>query len=526
MTRRRPILCWPILTTAVCAAVWWTLHVPHTPRKIFSAIPVQATFLSAHKNLAGRWDAVGANPLTQSVLMYLNTSQDDWRSLNRDPQFRDWLSRLASDDFALAFVPQLAEGETGWVFASWLGGKSQRLRFALQWSEIPGITFAGTRHGWPVWIASSPMFKGGEVLAFSLVEGMLVASYAKSAHGIETVLSCVDGRYPSLMIRNGGDEIPPPDFSDRGWYRIPDSSKGFFNAPRLQFSFSTISSNKLAGIFRVPFSWLEGARPLPETAPDSIASWQTDLPSAVLIAPSANARDWILQCGTDSVSRAFADLIRDETGGPLFASLFTGDYRGTLFGMKLPALFVAAASTNANEFSAQLSRGLDAVNAENPWGLRAEKSLSPIADVFAISATNGSLYSDSARGEKIGFAAGTNWVLASSCVGAFTNVLGDAVLRENRPARFALAAKSAARGGAAAYFWINLPGCWPAVRTGVGAYSMRLQMEDRRGSAAFRAELTSALDWFVNLSLLGGAEFWAKPVAGGATEIRFETTTE
>ena len=523
MNRRRPILFWPVLVFAVCATVWWAFHVPYAPQKIYSAIPVQATFLSVHRNLAGRWDEVSANPLTQSLLAAANMSESDWRGLNRDPQYRDWLNRLASDDLTLAYVPNLAEGEPGWVFASWLGGRSQRLRLALQWSEIPGIKFAGTRRGWPMWIATSTMFKGGECLAFSLVEGMLVGSYAKSPVGMDTVLACVDGRYPSLAIHTDGGAIPPADASDRGWFRIPDPKKGFFDSPRLQFSLSTFSSNRLGGVVRAPFAWLDGAGTLPSAAPDSPAKWQTDLPSAVLIAPSRSAVQWITQTGTDLYVRAFADLIREQTGGPLYASLFTGDYRGAMFGLKFPTLIVAAASTNAADMASRLSGQLARLNSEYPWGLAQSESTADFARVWTVAATGATFYAQSERGEQIGFATGSNWVLAASSVSAFTNILRDAVLRESRPARLSSASQSAARGGAAAYLWFNLPEASPAVRMAVGQYALRLKIENKRESQLLRLQINDGLNWLDSLKPLGSVEFWARPSAG-ATEIRFETS--
>ncbi len=522
MNRRRPILFWPLAVVAVCATGWWAFHIPYAPRKIYSAIPVQASFVSAHRNLAGRWDEVSANPLTQALFADANMNAKDWRDLNADPQFRDWLSRLASDEFVLAYVPELADGKSGWVFASWLGGRSQRLRMALQMSNIPGITYAGTRRGWPVWVASSRMFKGGEDLAFSIVEGMIVGSYSGTPNGIETVLACVDGRYPSLALKRDGDAITPPDPADRGWYRIPDATRGFFDAPRLHFSFSDFASNRLAGKIRAPFALLDGAPPLPAVAPPEVANWQTDLPASVLIMPSAPARRWLLQAGTDALTRAFAGLICEQADGPLYASLFGGDYRGLFLAMKFPAILVAAASTNAGQLPAQLAGHLAEVNSEFRWALSPDEASAGPARLWMIRATNDSIYAQSERGEQIGLAAGTNWVLAASSAHALTNILRDAILRESRPVRLALAARSASQHNAAAYAWINLPQSCPAVRMGVGQYILRLRIENTPQSQARRRQLNETVSWLYGLQPLGNIELWARPL-NGSTEIEFQT---
>lgn len=524
MMRRRPILFWPLAVAAGLAALWWALHVPYRPSRLYAVIPVQATYISAHRNLAARWDAVSANPLTQAFFASANMREKDWQGLNRDPQFRDWLNRLAADEFVMAYVPHLAQGEGGWVFASWLGGRSQRLRIALQASEIPGITYVGKRRGWPVWVATPKLFRGGEVLAFSLVEGMLVASYARNIEGINTVLACVDGRYPSLRLREGALACASTDEADRGWWRIAEAGSGRVDAAGGRFAISSFESNRIGGRVSVPFAWLENEARLPSAAPESIAAWQADLPSAVALLPAAAAQRWIGGAGTGALMNALSGLIRAQAAGPLIASLYTGDYRGTMFGLRLPALFVGATSAHSASLPDDIANGMARINAARGWDLAAASATTGVAKAWTIASGNPDvLYRMSLPGDQVCFAAGDDWVMGVSCFNALTNVLRDAVLREGRPNRLQQASRSAAQHGATAYAWLDLPGCGPALKTAAGGYTLRLKGVNTRSSHALRRQVDQALAWVLNLQRLGQVEIWAKP-DGAATEFGFATT--
>lgn len=524
MTRRHPILFWPLAVVAGMAALWWALYVPYRPTRLYSAIPVQATYVSAHRNLAARWDAVSANPLTQAFFASANMREKDWQGLNRDPQFRDWLNRLAADEFVMAYVPHLAEGEGGWVFASWLGGRSQRLRIALQASEIPGITYVGKKRGWPVWVATPKLFRGGEVLAFSLVEGMLVASYARNVEGINTVLACVDGRYPSLSLRERSLAFDTTEEADRGWWRTDAAGGALVDAAGGRFAISAFASNRIAGTVSVPHAFLANETPLPPTAPGSLAGWQADLPSAVALLPATAAQRWIGGAGTGALVNALSGLIGAQAAGPLLASLYTGDYRGTMFGLRLPALFIGATSANPASLPDDIAGHIARINAAERWELTTAALTTGIAKAWTIASGNpGVLYRMSLPGDQVCLAAGDDWVMGVSCFNALTNVLRDSVLREGRPNRLQQASRAAAQHGAAAYAWLDLPGCGPALKTAVGGYTLRLKGVDTRSSHVLRRQVNLALAWVLNLQRLGEVEIWGKPV-GATTEIGFATT--
>lgn len=521
MNRRRPILFWPLVVVSVVATIWWSLTVPYAPREIFRAIPIEAESLSVHRNLAGRWDEVCKNPVAQMLFATANVKTSDLRDLNQDPQFRDWLGRLASDEFALAYVPALAAGESGYVFASWIGGRSQRLRIALSLSEIPGVKFVGTRHGWPVWVAVSEMFRGGEVMAFSLVEGMLVGSYSATAHGIDTVLDCIDGHHLSLLDDANPGSIPPHDPADRGWYKLPKESDLLRRAPQLDYAFSTLVSNRIAGTIRVPYRWFEGAPVLAGAPPASLAQIFNDVPLAVVSVDGSLARKWMMSDGPDPLTIAFAEIIRDQMQGPLYATLLGGDYRGSIFGLRLSTIAIAAASTNAAQLGDRIANRVQHLNAVKHWELAPGDIETPDARVIAIGATGDSIYAATRPGDQIALAAGADWVVLSSNAGSVTNLLRDEIIRKNRRPLLAHAATAAAaKTNTAFYVWLNISEAARPLRQAMTGIGLKLN-DDQRASSTVWMRYARNTIWA--LEPLGELQVWARDTAAGS-EIEFDTS--
>ena len=56
MSRQRTPFFWLMALVSVALAVWWILTVPYVPRHMYQAIPARSIFVSAHRDLAGRWD--------------------------------------------------------------------------------------------------------------------------------------------------------------------------------------------------------------------------------------------------------------------------------------------------------------------------------------------------------------------------------------------------------------------------------------------------------------------------------------
>ena len=103
----RRVLFWCLLALFAALTLWWTLHVPHRPDRLYECIPANAVFVSSHDRLAGRWEGFLQNPLTRSVASSAGVKPDRLDQLATDPGVRRWVDRLASREVVLAYVPSI-----------------------------------------------------------------------------------------------------------------------------------------------------------------------------------------------------------------------------------------------------------------------------------------------------------------------------------------------------------------------------------------------------------------------------------
>ena len=164
---------WLIVILFVLGMAWWLVVVPFAPERLYRAIPSGCLFVSSHKNVAERWPDISQNPISRSLLGSLGVDLKEMDEWTRDPQFDIWMRRVVSEEVVVAYAPYLgALGTDAWVFTSWLGGWSQRLRWALQSSKQHVLEKTGTYGGRGIWTLH--MEGGGDkILQMSLVEGVL-----------------------------------------------------------------------------------------------------------------------------------------------------------------------------------------------------------------------------------------------------------------------------------------------------------------------------------------------------------------
>lgn len=520
MPRRHPLF-WPLAAAYAAATLVWTFSAPVSPEKFYRAFPAETDFLSVHRDLAGRWNEIGASPVVETVFTSSGMKPDEFRALNRNPQFRDWMNRLLTGEFAAGQFTALHGGPSAWLFTATLGGKSQAYRLALQLSSVPGLRYEGTHHGWPVWAGSASKSKTGEIFAFSLVEGLIVATYGAGTEPLRHVLDCVDRRHPSLGNKPAAH--PPATAADCGWFKINHpASYRFTDIERATFELTTFTSNRIAGHVSVPRPWLTGAAPIEPRAAAGFAEIQTDLPTAVAIVPPALVST--LAGATNPIASAAASFLHQQTTGPVFLSLFGGDYRGRFLQARVPGLILAARSTNTAGISAHASETLARLNETTRLKLELENQATQFSSLWNIaSRASNTLYGMTAPADRFGIVAATNWAGLVTCVSAFEKISNDAILRANRPLRLASAAATAAQRNAPAYAWLHLPDTAPALRTAAGTWVMKLKSQNTRSSQATRNQINTTMRWFNGLQPLGTLELTATP-DGKNTVIEFSST--
>lgn len=507
--KRRPLIFWILLFAGVVAAVWWTLHIPRDPQALFRAIPAQATWLTTHEDLAGRWKDIAANPLLASVAGALEMDPEEWHEQAESEDTQAFLDLLARDEIVLAYVPEMrSTGEPAWVFSSWLGGRSQRLRWTLNSLKDPSLRQAASRNGWGVWVWSPKGMRDGSRITLALVEGMLIGCISPDTLTIEDVLACYDRQLPSLADDAGAITSLTADSADRGWFRMPGQNRW---GPRVHYSLKFLPGGALAGKVYAPGAHAVAAPVLPANSLGDFSEIMRDIPSVALVADRALVRGWIEESFNTPVGREVAGLLRGEEPGAVAFSLVGDPYSGRFNAVRLPTLLAAFTADDPTQVTEHVNTAFDRLNAFYPWGLVPQ--LVPVGTqrVYAIESTAGSAYSKMESNERIAYAPLRESVLFSSNLEGLTKLLRDARRGTTERGRFAEGMQRMRDGHALGYLWIDLERSAKLLRLAVTAWSLKLMIEDPMGSQPTRQKLNEAKAWIDSLAPQKALEVWVRP---------------
>lgn len=526
--KRRSLLFWPVALLALALAAWWVLHVPYDPERMYAAIPAGATFVTQHRGLVDRWDAFSSNPVTRSLLSSLGIKASALKGLTEDPESEAWFRKLASKDVVLAFVPELGGyGEPAWVFASWLGGESQRLRWSLSWGRVPGYAPRPPHRGRPCWEVESKDLDPDVTITISFVEGMLVGCLARDPRVIGDVLDAYDGQAPSVTSGEGwawSGEAAGGRALDRGWFNLSGLHEEHRLAPRaLAYEFTQLTATSLAG--RLSADVLSAAsQPVPqEGALDQLAGLVGDLPLAFAVTRTALLLPWIEAAATPAWARVVRDVIRQERADTAMVAVLGGDFSGRFKAIKVPAIVVGIPVAGREGVATRIQQALDRLNARYRWGLISTAVGSN--EVYAIEGTALESHAGLAFEEKPAYAIVGGWLLFGSNLGSLSRVVAryeDPAARAAAPSRWR---RELGGVGAPASAWVDLVQGAKTLRLGLATYSLKLFLEDPQGSQRLRQRLNEAKAWIDSLAPLDTGRFWATPGAGGM-EIRFKLGAE
>lgn len=508
--KRRPLIFWLLLFSSAVAIVWWALYVPRDPRALLRAIPAQASWLTVHEDLADRWDSIAANPLLASVADALGLDTEEWQEQVAGEDTRNFLNRIAQDEIALAYVPEMRmTGRPAWVFSAWLGGRSQRFRWTLNSIKDPTLRRAASRNGWNVWVWTPKGMKNGSRITFALVEGLLVGCIAADTLVIEDVLACYDRHLPSLASEAIEENNPTVDWKDRGWVRLP-SLKGW--GPRIHYSLDFQPHGALAGTVYLP-----GAPTTMAPAPalnslDDVSNLLREHPAAALVLDRALARSWIEGAFTNLIGREIAGLLRGDDSGAVAMALVGGPYSGRFMAVRLPGLLASFTTENPSRAAQNMSAIFDRLNAVTPWGLVPQPITVGTQRVFAIESTGRSPYTALESKERIAYAPLQQSLLFSSNLETLTKLLRDAQQTPAaEPGRFARGLQRMRDKHALGYLWIDLEEGAKLLRLAVTAWSLKLLVENPTGSQPTRQKLNEAKAWIDALAPQKTLQMWVRP---------------
>jgi len=409
MSRARRLGFWRGVLLFSAGVGCWMFWAPYPPAVLYRAIPASATFVSAHAQLAERWQSLAGNPAAVSVGRAMGYEPGDLEALRRDPDVQALLDQLAPKETVLAYLPSAGLGaEPAWVFSSWLGGRAQRLRWLLHFSSPSELEKLGRVRGHAVWRILDSGLPPPYTLHAVLVEGAVIGCISRDAGALSTVLDAYDGLAPALYHRRAALGLPlevaAEAVADRGWLRI----SGAGSAGRVVFDLEEAGPDRLSG--RLRWCGVPGL-PAPGTARF------TEFPSAIWgDAPCAAAAvdvgvfEALLMPFFSPSWEQVVQLLRDRVGGgPAALGFFTGAYSGRLFGMKIPGAVLAWKVPPDLTARAVLNDLLDTLNTQHQWGLIDVPWSEESPDLRVIEATTDVPYARFSREERLAVVQAGSW---------------------------------------------------------------------------------------------------------------------
>jgi hypothetical protein len=517
------IAFWLLLAVYAGGSFWWLVTVPRNPDQLLRAIPGQAMIVSYHDQLAQRWNSIASHPAVMMLVGATGGDVESWLELQDDPGFLYVLNLAGRDQLALAYVPFLhGDGEGAWVFSSWIGGHSQRLRWSQSFFDIPGLESLGMIGSWPAWTWTMETDTGDQKLTLALVEGMLVGTTARDPQAIHYILEAYDGNFPSIGTRqdlaNWNQQLLGSAFPDRGWYKVQNLRR----EPTYWFGECDLSAtNQMRGgvITAAPAPWST----LPESFDlDGLIDFWGDKPIATAAVNSdvlANA----LSVAPDFVTRLASDVVAQSGAEASVIGLFGGPYSGRLKVIAVPTLMVALQCAPGVEAEALIGKITDDWNARYRMGLVPVEHFIGANKVWRMEGTAGGLYGTLSSGEQIAVTTAGDWLVISSNFAAL-----DAVIRAKGPdagsgeLAWVDRMNEVAGKNGIGYLGFDLERGAEVMHMSIKAYAGKLAFEDFRGTREQRQRLNEARAWIDTLARLNRLQVFASQV-NDQLKIDFQT---
>ncbi|MFN2350956.1 MAG: hypothetical protein ABR497_03320 [Kiritimatiellia bacterium] len=468
MTGHRTILSWSMAALLLVTVLGFMLWTPYRPELLQRAIPAGATIITAHDNLAGRYQALATNIFLTPLL---NQLPEQWRRPppHAEKQLARHAHRLAGRKTVTAWMPHTpSTGQPGLILASWTGNYALLIRWHMKrlgskWERLPSPT------GRAVWLLRQPPNTADQwQLALTFGEGMLILFLSPAPWGIHDVIRSYEGLAPATA---GFSNLPSAPDRARIYYPID-----------LSLAVTEISAQRMTAQLRAPL-WL------PEMAadikPDDLAPlqslWGERPDMALFLSPAAT------RALTHHLPQPYADMTREFTElrptpdeGPLAMAVLSGAEGGG-FGqppwrISLPALMIARRINSQDDALLIVRRTLDALNANLRWGLIVDPAplAGASAPIFTIEATNHNLLGQLPPRDRPAYGIVDNWLILTTHAGALAGQLQQPAT--GAPPRWMEALQPPTAG----LLWADMPKACRTLQMVLTALSMRLQHPEQQ----------------------------------------------
>lgn len=496
---KRRIWFWGILVSFAATVLGWMLWVPYDSVALYRAVPVQATFVTAHARLADRWSSMIGNPLVQSLGQTMGVDGEDLQALRSNPDAEALMDLLASRETLLAYVPKSeVRHEEAWVVASWIGGRSQRLRWILSFRSISGLEAVGRQRGRTIWAIHDAHFSDGARLHAVLVEGMVIACLSRDSTALFEVLDVYDGFSPSLhdlpRTLQARMDLRDDQAPDRGWVR---RGAAWEKSP-LRWGLTSLSSRRVTGRMQMQQADLHPVGPAEPKEPRPYPVLLGNRPEAVLLAQPGLLAQYAPQLPGPVWPLIARAGLAEASPEPAVLALMGGIYSGRFKGLKLPSLVFAVALKEPGRADELVQELIDRINAAYRWGLIAARG--DDRRMVYIESTADTGYASLEPDERLAYIVDGPWLLISSNAGALGRLL------EYAPSGEVPAWQKPPPGAAPrALFWSDLGAAGKTLRSAVAVYSLKLLLEDPEETQGVRELLLLTQAWVDALEPFGAA---------------------
>ena len=502
---------------------WWILHFPYDADRLHRAIPADVTILTEHHALGARWPEMARNPLILAAAGYTNAAAAARTGGPLDPDLCRML-RFAAPRYTLAaWSPR----EEAWMAVSWLGWRSQVIRFLCVFGLARG--FEPVRDGGPLrsWTRQDPARPAGRYLSIGVADGVLAVTLSNDAEAALRMLYRMEyASAPAAAVQHRL-QAPPRRASDadRLWVRWTVPGNEGNREQEIAVSVTAMNEARTAGSFRLSGAGMNAGL---SERPAALDYWDVplrllpDTPVAAVLLRTGGARplgllDPMLGPTGRAVTTALEDMAAEAPG--CFAAILGGDYGGRILGLRVPSVVVGWRVAPGADVAGGTQRVLDALNATNRLGLLPRATKLAGRPATLIDASQAGLLAGMDERERPVVVVESGWVLVSSCAESL-----ERLFTEQRPPAFPgrPSWRTGERDGGAMTVFVDTAAVEQSLRHALAVYELSLLIDGKKAARAERQRLNDIRFRLATLARAGDLTLTASP-RGAALEGRFST---
>jgi hypothetical protein len=495
------IVFWLLLLMSLAACVCWIFTFPYRPERLYSLIPEEATLVTDHEALAGRWSEVARCPTLRALLIAAggaNAQAGSAVSLDT-PAVRRLVSRFCPRRTLFAVIPPGPSGASGWMLATWAGRQAQYLRLGLMDRQLSGVTCVRLG-GDKLWQWQGRGLPEGQTVSVAVYEGVIIACLSHDPMAAARLrVRAARAALPAPWL------VAPPEgwgasfdaARDRAWVRTDSGT------PPWRVVLDAVNAEGCRGSIAVP-------KPMPPgralTTDGLTSAAGLPIPPGTVALGAMSAGDAAAWVSRSPLPPAVKEAVRGVTkrhvrvDAPVFAWVASGDWSGRVMSLRVPSIFLAVPVTDAAAAIADATNVIDRLNA----GLRTSylpRDMEVEGQAVTVFASARQDPGDVVPPlEKLGMAPFGAWVVFCSnaqTLGRALSAVGE------EPPHPAVAALAAAPPGTGAAVWVDTSPAADAARNLKAVYELWVMLSNPPKPPFSRAELAHVEPWLSRLAPLG-----------------------